>query len=61
MSAKRAIIGFRGVALAPILTDTITAYETGAGAALAIRGADEPLRQGKQEPTFITTTTCTRS
>jgi hypothetical protein len=38
MSAKRAIIGFRGVALAPILTDSISAYETGAGAALSYAG-----------------------
>jgi hypothetical protein len=38
MSAKRAIIGFRGVALAPILTDSITAYQTGAGAALQYAG-----------------------
>jgi hypothetical protein len=38
MSAKRAIIGFRGVALAPILADSLTAYETGAGAALTYAG-----------------------
>jgi len=38
MSAKRAIIGFRGVALAPIVTDSITAYETGTGAALQYAG-----------------------
>ncbi len=38
MSAKRAIIGFRGVALAPILTDSLTAYETGEGAALTYAG-----------------------
>ncbi len=38
MSAKRAIIGFRGVALAPITTDTIASYVTGVGAALQYAG-----------------------
>ena len=38
MSVKRAIIGFRGVALAPVLTDSLTAYQTGAGAALPYAG-----------------------
>ena len=39
MSAKRAIIGFKGVALAPITADTITAYTTGPGVAMPFAGA----------------------
>ncbi len=35
---KRAITGFRGLALAPVTTDTLTSYVTGAGAALQYAG-----------------------
>ncbi len=38
MAAKRAIIGFKGVALAPITTDTLVAYVTGVGVALQYAG-----------------------
>ncbi len=38
MSAKRAIIGFQGVALAPIITDSTTVYEAGAGVAMPYAG-----------------------
>ena len=51
MSAKRAIIGFRGVALAPILSDSLTAYETGAGAALTYAG--KMSRSVKEQKTDI--------
>ena len=36
--AKRAIIGFKGIALAPITADTILAYTTGVGVALQYAG-----------------------
>lgn len=36
--AKRAIIGFKGIALAPITADTLVAYTTGAGVALQYAG-----------------------
>jgi hypothetical protein len=51
MSAKRAIIGFRGVALAPILTDSMTAYETGTGTALTYAG--QMSRSVKEQKTDI--------
>ncbi len=38
MAAKRAIIGFKGVALAPVTTDTIASYVTGAGTAIQYAG-----------------------
>ena len=38
MSAKRAIIGFKGVALAPVTMDTIASYVTGAGVAMPYAG-----------------------
>jgi hypothetical protein len=37
--AKRAIIGFKGIAMAPIIADTIAAYTTGAGVALLYAGS----------------------
>ncbi len=38
MSVKRAITGFRGIALAPVTTDTLTSYVTEPGAALQYAG-----------------------
>ena len=39
MAKKRAIIGFKGVALAPVLQDTITAYETGEAVGIQYAGS----------------------
>lgn len=39
MAKKRAIIGFRGVALAPVLEDTITAYSTEAAEGIQYAGS----------------------
>lgn len=39
MSQKRAATGFRGLALAPVTTNTLTAYVTGAGTALPCAGS----------------------
>lgn len=38
MSAKRAIIGFKGVALAPVTTDTVAAYVSDVGVAMPYAG-----------------------
>lgn len=38
MAAKRGAIGFKGVALAPITTDTIAAYVSGVGTAIPYAG-----------------------
>jgi len=51
MAAKRAIMGFKGVALAPIVTDTLVAYETGAGVALQYAG--QMSRTSKETKTDI--------
>ena len=39
MAKKRAIIGFKGVALAPVLQDSITAYETGEAVGIQYAGS----------------------
>lgn len=39
MSHKRAATGFRGLALAPVTTNTLTSYVTGVGAALPCAGS----------------------
>ena len=39
MSAKRAATGFKGLALAPVTTNTISSYVTGAGTALPYAGS----------------------
>ena len=49
--AKRAIIGFKGIALAPITTDTILAYVT--GAAVALQYAGQLNRTPKESKTDI--------
>ena len=38
MSARRAIIGFKGIALAPITTNSVTSYVTGAGVGIPYAG-----------------------
>lgn len=50
MSVKRAIIGFRGIALAPVTTDTLTSYVTGAGVALQYAGKmSRTAKESKQD------------
>jgi len=51
MSAKRAIIGFKGVALAPVTTDTIAAYVSGAGVAMPYAG--QMSRTAKESKTDV--------
>ena len=46
MAKKRALIGFKGVALAPVITNSITEYET--GEALAVQFAGSMTRTPKE-------------
>jgi hypothetical protein len=50
MSVKRAIIGFKGIALAPVTTDTAESYVTGAGVALQFAGKmSHTAKESKQD------------